>query len=126
NTDSDTEVLLNVLAHEIQQATTGYSLDPAALFKAVAMVHKRVRGSYAVVAQIAGYGLLGFRDPYGIRPMCLGFNESDKGIEYMMASESVALEGMGFRFLRDVNPGEAIFIDNDGKLYNQQCAENPT
>lgn len=126
NTDSDTEVLLNVLAHEIQQATTGYSLDPAALFKAVAMVHKRVRGSYAVVAQIAGYGLLGFRDPYGIRPMCLGFNESDKGVEYMMASESVALEGMGFRFLRDVNPGEAIFIDNDGKLYNQQCAENPT
>jgi len=79
-----------------------------------------------VVAQIAGYGLLGFRDPYGIRPMCLGFNESDKGVEYMMASESVALEGMGFRFLRDVNPGEAIFIDNDGKLYNQQCAENPT
>ena len=126
NTDSDTEVLLNVLAHELQQATTGYSLDPAALFKAVAMVHKRVRGSYAVVAQIAGHGLLGFRDPFGIRPMCLGFNESDKGIEYMMASESVALEGMGFRFLRDVNPGEAIFIDNDGKLYNQQCAENPT
>ncbi|KAF1043923.1 MAG: Amidophosphoribosyltransferase [Herbaspirillum frisingense] len=126
NTDSDTEVLLNVLAHEIQEATTGYSLDPAALFKAVAMVHKRVRGSYAVVSQIAGYGLLGFRDPFGIRPMCLGFNESDKGIEYMMASESVALEGMGFRFLRDVNPGEAIFIDNDGKLYNQQCAENPT
>ncbi|MFJ3047728.1 amidophosphoribosyltransferase [Herbaspirillum chlorophenolicum] len=126
NTDSDTEVLLNVLAHELQLATTGYSLDPAALFKAVAMVHKRVRGSYAVVAQIAGHGLLGFRDPFGIRPMCLGFNESDKGIEYMMASESVALEGMGFRFLRDVMPGEAIFIDNDGKLYNQQCAENPT
>ncbi|EJN09649.1 amidophosphoribosyltransferase [Herbaspirillum sp. YR522] len=126
NTDSDTEVLLNVLAHELQQATTGYSLDPAALFKAVTMVHKRVRGSYAVVAQIAGYGLLGFRDPYGIRPMCLGFNESERGIEYMMASESVALEGMGFRFLRDVMPGEAIFIDIDGKLYNQQCAENPT
>ncbi|MFL9925666.1 amidophosphoribosyltransferase [Herbaspirillum lusitanum] len=126
NTDSDTEVLLNVLAHELQQATTGYSLDPAALFKAVAMVHKRVRGSYAVVAQIAGYGLLGFRDPYGIRPMCLGFTETDKGPEYMMASESVALEGLGFRFLRDVMPGEAIFIDNDGQLYNQQCADNPT
>ena len=126
NTDSDTEVLLNVLAHELQQATTGYSLDPAALFKAVTMVHKRVRGSYAVVAQIAGYGLLGFRDPYGIRPMCLGFNESERGIEYMMASESVALEGMGFRFLHDVMPGEAIYIDIDGKLYNQQCAENPT
>ena len=126
NTDSDTEVLVNVFAHELQQATTGYSLDPAALFKAVAMVHKRVRGSYAVVAQIAGYGVLGFRDPYGIRPMCLGFNETDKGSEYMLASESVALEGLGFRFLRDVLPGEAIFIDNDGKLYNQQCADNPT
>lgn len=126
NTDSDTEVLVNVFAHELQQATTGYSLDPAAVFKAVAMVHKRVRGSYAVVAQIAGYGLLGFRDPFGIRPMCLGFNETDKGAEYMLASESVALEGMGFRFLRDVMPGEAIFIDNDGKLYNQQCADNPT
>lgn len=126
NTDSDTEVLVNVFAHELQQATTGYSLDPAAVFKAVAMVHKRVRGSYAVVAQIAGYGLLGFRDPYGIRPMCLGYNETDKGHEYMLASESVALEGLGFRFLRDVMPGEAIFIDNDGKLCNQQCADNPT
>jgi amidophosphoribosyltransferase len=126
NTSSDTEVLVNILAHELQESTSGYSLDPAALFKAVAMVHKRVRGSYAVVAQIAGYGLLGFRDPYGIRPMCLGFNETDKGAEYMLASESVALEGLGFRFLRDVLPGEAIFVDLDGKLYNQQCAENPT
>jgi amidophosphoribosyltransferase len=126
NTSSDTEVLVNILAHELQEATSGYSLDPAALFKAVAMVHKRVRGSYAVVAQIAGYGLLGFRDPFGIRPMCIGFNETDDGAEYMMASESVALEGLGFRFLRDVMPGEAIFIDLDGKLYNQQCAENPT
>jgi amidophosphoribosyltransferase len=126
NTSSDTEVLVNILAHEVQEATSGYSLDPAALFKAVAMVHKRVRGSYAVVAQIAGYGLLGFRDPYGIRPMCIGFNETDDGAEYMLASESVALEGLGFRFLRDVMPGEAIFVDLDGKLYNQQCAENPT
>ncbi len=125
NTDSDSEVLLNVLAHEIQQATTGYSLDPSALFKAVAMLHKRVRGSYAVVAQIAGYGLLAFRDPFGIRPLCIGFNETEKGPEYMLASESVALEGLGFRFLRDVMPGEAIFIDLEGHLYNQQCAENP-
>jgi len=125
NTDSDSEVLLNVLAHEIQQATTGYSLDPSALFKAVAMLHKRVRGSYAVVAQIAGYGLLAFRDPFGIRPLCIGFNETEKGPEYMLASESVALEGLGFRFLRDVMPGEAIFIDLEGRLYNQQCAENP-
>jgi amidophosphoribosyltransferase len=126
NTESDSEVLLNVLAHEIQQATSGYSLDPAALFKAVAALHKRVRGSYAVVAQIAGHGLLAFRDPFGIRPLCIGFNDAENGTEYLVASESVALEGLGFRFLRDVMPGEAIFIDNDGKLYNQQCAENPT
>jgi amidophosphoribosyltransferase len=125
NTASDSEVLLNVLAHEIQQATTGYSLDPSALFKAVSVLHKRVRGSYAVVAQIAGYGLLAFRDPFGIRPLCIGFNDTDKGPEYMLASESVALEGLGFRFLRDVMPGEAIFIDLEGKLYNQQCADNP-
>ncbi|NDP60930.1 MAG: amidophosphoribosyltransferase, partial [Oxalobacteraceae bacterium] len=85
-----------------------------------------VRGSYAVVAQISGYGLLAFRDPYGIRPLCIGINETEKGNEYVVASESVALEGLGFRFLRDVMPGEAIFIDNDGQLYNQQCAENPT
>jgi amidophosphoribosyltransferase len=126
NTDSDSEVLLNVLAHEIQEATFGYSLDPAALFKAVSALHKRVRGSYAVVAQIAGYGLLAFRDPYGIRPLCIGFNDTPKGQEYVVASESVVMEGLGFRFLRDVLPGEAIFIDLDGKLYNQQCAENPS
>ena len=126
NTDSDSEVLLNVLAHEIQEVTTGLSLDPSMLFKAVSTLHKRVRGSYAVVAQIAGYGLLAFRDPYGIRPLCIGFNDTDRGPEYLVASESVALEGLGFHFLRDVMPGEAIFIDNDGKLYNQQCAENST
>ncbi len=126
NTDSDSEVLLNVLAHEIQHYTTGFSLDPGTLFKAVAGLHKRVRGSYAVVAQIAGYGMLAFRDPYGIRPLCIGFLDTNKGPEYMVASESVALEGLGFHFLRDVMPGEAIFIDNDGKLYNQQCADNPT
>ena len=125
NTNSDSEVLLNVLAHEIQQATLGYSLDPAALFKAVTSVHRRVRGSYAVVAQIAGVGLLAFRDPYGIRPLCLGVNETDAGAEYLVASESVALEGLGFRFVRDVIPGEAIFIDVDGNLTSQQCADNP-
>lgn len=125
NTDSDSEVLLNVLAHEIQESTTGYSLDPSALFKAVAAVHKRVRGSYAVVAQIAGYGLLAFRDPFGIRPLCIGVNDTEKGTEYLIASESVALEGLGFRFLRDVVPGEAIFIDLEGRFYSQQCAESP-
>jgi amidophosphoribosyltransferase len=126
NTDSDSEVLLNVLAHEIQQSTSSFSLDPHTIFNAVTALHKRVRGSYAVVAQVAGYGLLAFRDPYGIRPLCIGFNDTEKGPEYLIASESVALEGLGFHFLRDVLPGEAIFIDNDGKLYNQQCAESPT
>jgi len=125
NTDSDSEVLLNVLAHEIQEATTGYSLDPAALFKAVSALHKRVRGSYAVVAQVAGYGLLAFRDPFGIRPLCVGINEGGARPEYIVASESVALEALGFRFLRDVRPGEAIFIDLEGNLYSQQCADNP-
>ena len=126
NTDSDSEVLLNVLAHEIQEATTGYSLDPSTLFKAVSALHKRVRGSYAVAAQIAGHGLLAFRDPFGIRPLCFGINETGKGPEFMVASESVALEGSGFRFVRDVMPGEAIFVDNDGKLHNRQCAVNPS
>jgi len=126
NTDSDSEVLLNVLAHEIQEATTGFTLDPDAVFKAVAAVHRRVRGAYAVVAQIAGHGLLAFRDPFGIRPLCIGVNETEKGNEYLIASESVALEGMGFRFLRDVAPGEALFIDNDSVLHARQCADNPS
>ncbi|WP_317202844.1 amidophosphoribosyltransferase [Janthinobacterium sp.] len=126
NTDSDSEVLLNVLAHEIDEATSGLTLDPAAVFKAVAVLHRRVRGAYAAVAQIAGLGLLAFRDPFGIRPLCMGINETDKGTEYMVASESVALEGMGFRFERDIAPGEAIFIDLDGKLHSQQCADNPS
>jgi len=126
NTSSDSEVLLNVLAHEMQLASEGLSLDPAAIFRAVAGVHRRVRGSYAVVAEVAGYGLLGFRDPYGIRPLCFGVHETDAGTEYMIASESVALEGLGFRMVRDVAPGEAIFVANDGRFYSQQCAENPT
>jgi amidophosphoribosyltransferase len=126
NTDSDSEVLLNVLAHEIQEATTGLTLDPDAVFKAVAAVHRRVRGAYAVVAQIAGHGLLAFRDPYGIRPLCIGVNETEQGAEYLVASESVALEGMGFRFMRDIAPGEAVFIDDDGKLFERQCADNPS
>ena len=125
NTNSDSEVLLNVLAHEIELATAGMTPDPDALFKAVTQVHKRVKGSYGVVAQIAGCGMLAFRDPHGIRPLCIGFNESERGIEYIIASESAALEGMGFKLLRDVAPGEAIFIDHDSKLYQQQCAENP-
>jgi amidophosphoribosyltransferase len=126
NTNSDSEVLLNVLAHELQLASEGLRLDPAAIFKAVSGVHRRVRGSYAVAAQIAGYGMLAFRDPYGIRPLCLGAMETDGGTEYMVASESVALEGLGFRVVRDVAPGEAIFVDLDGRFFNQQCAASPT
>jgi amidophosphoribosyltransferase len=126
NTNSDSEVLLNVLAHEIQEAANGYSLDAEAVFKAVRVVHRRVRGAYAVVAQIAGHGMLAFRDPYGIRPLCLGMNEGESGVEYMVASESVALEGIGFHFVRDIAPGEAIFIGEDGVLHERQCAENPS
>jgi len=126
NTDSDSEVLLNVLAHEIQKATTGLMLDPDAIFKAVQVLHRRVRGGYAAVAQIAGVGLLAFRDPHGIRPLCLGINETAEGAEYLIASESVALEGMGFRFVRDIAPGEAIFIDADKQLHARQCADNPS
>ncbi len=126
NTESDSEVLLNVLAHELQMSTEGYTPDPAAAFRAVAGLHKRVRGSYAVVSQIAGFGMLAFRDPFGIRPLVIGTLDTERGTEYMVASESVALEGMGFKLLRDVNPGEAVFIDIDGNFYAQQCAENPS
>jgi amidophosphoribosyltransferase len=126
NTDSDSEILLNVLAHEIQRATTGYSLEPGTLFDAVTAVIGRVRGGYAAVAQISGVGMLGFRDPHGIRPLCLGSVETEYGIEYMLASESVALEGAGFRFVRDVLPGEAVFIDANHQLHSRICAENPS
>ena len=125
NTNSDSEVLLNVLAHELQSAANGVSLDDDAMFRAVAAVHKRVRGAYAVVAQISGYGLLAFRDPNGIRPLCIGRQETEEGVEWMVASESVALEGSGFAFVRDVEPGEAVFIDLDGRFVSRQCAENP-
>ncbi len=125
NTNSDSEVLLNVLAHELQSAACGVSLDDDAMFRAVAAVHKRVRGAYAVVAQISGYGLLAFRDPNGIRPLCIGRQETDEGVEWMVASESVALEGSGFAFVRDVEPGEAVFVDLDGRFVSRQCADNP-
>ena len=124
NTTSDSEVLLNVLAHELQEQSSTYTLDPATIFRAVAGLHGRVRGAYACVAHIAGHGILAFRDPYGIRPLCYGINETDNGTEYLVASESVALEGSGFRFVRDVAPGEAVFIDLDGNFYAQQCAES--
>ncbi len=127
NTQSDTEVLINVLAHELEQAVRELPLSPQAVFNAVRAVHKRIKGSYAVVALIAGHGLLAFRDPFGIRPLCFGEGVGeDGGRNLMVASESVALEGTGHKLIRDVAPGEAIFIDMQGGLHAQQCADNPT
>ena len=126
NTRSDSEVLLNVLAHELQDNTKKYRLDTQSIFAAVSGVHLRCQGAYAVVAIIAGYGLLAFRDAYGIRPLVVGVNITEHGTEYLVASESVALDALGFKFLRDIAPGEAVFIDLDGNFHNQQCAENPT
>jgi amidophosphoribosyltransferase len=126
NTESDTEVLINILAHEIEVAVRDMPLTPDAVFAAVAAVHKRLKGSYAVIALIAGHGLLAFRDPFGIRPLAYGELQTDEGSEYMLASESVAIEGTGRKVVRDVAPGEAIFIDIDGRLHTRQCAEQPT
>jgi len=120
NTESDTEVLVNVFAHELERTTRGVSLTTQDVFDAVANVHKRIKGSYAVVALIAGHGLLAFRDPYGIRPLCIG--RSDNGT-VMVASESVTLDGTGHLFDRDLAPGEAVFIDLQGNVHAQQCAE---
>ncbi|HYR05988.1 MAG TPA: amidophosphoribosyltransferase [Gallionella sp.] len=126
NTDSDSEVLLNVLAHELQARSKGLRLDVLTIFEAVSGVHRRCRGAYAVVAMIAGYGLLAFRDSHGIRPLVVGVHEAEHGPEYLIASESVALDTLGFRFLRDVAPGEAVFIDFDGNFHGRQCSENPS
>jgi len=122
NTGSDSEVLVNVLAHELEQASVKLRLEPQTIFTAVAAVHRRLKGAYAVVAMIAGYGVLAFRDPFGIRPLIIGYSETDTGTEYMVASESVAVDALGFRVLRDVAPGEAVFIDEDGNFHSQQCA----
>ena len=126
NTSSDTEVLLNVLADELQKETNSAALDDDSIFKAVVGLNKRVKGSYAVVSLIAGFGLLAFRDPFGIRPLCIGKIDTPEGPEWMLASESVALEGLGYTFVRDVEPGEAIYIDLDGNFHSRQCASNPS
>jgi amidophosphoribosyltransferase len=125
NTNSDSEVLLNVLALELERAAHHARLDPNAIFTAVAGVHKRCRGAYAIVAMIAGYGMLAFRDPYGIRPLIIGVNAAMGGAEYVIASESVALDALGFEVLRDVLPGEAIFVDQTGAFHARQCAPDP-
>jgi amidophosphoribosyltransferase len=124
NTNSDSEVLLNVLAHEIESTSKNALLNSDMVFDAVAAVHRRCKGAYAVVAMIANFGLLAFRDPHGIRPLVIGKQETDKGTEYIVASESVALDVLGFTMLRDVEPGEAVFIDMDGNLFSRQCATN--
>lgn len=122
NTDSDSEVLLNVFAHELQ--TLGkLRLTVEDVFQAVSGVHRRCRGAYAVVVMIAGFGILGFRDPHGIRPVVFGERKTDNGTEFMIASESVALDVLGFDLVRDIEPGEAIFIEESGQLHTKQCAE---
>ncbi|MFT7315042.1 MAG: amidophosphoribosyltransferase, partial [Paraglaciecola sp.] len=124
NTTSDSELLLNIIAHELL-GCEGLSLTPAEVFKAVSTVHQKVRGAYAVVAAIIGNGMLAFRDPFGIRPLALGKRKTEFGDEYMVASESVALDAVGFTFIRDVAPGEAIYVTESGELYTHQCAHNP-
>ncbi|SEJ48357.1 amidophosphoribosyltransferase [Frateuria terrea] len=122
NTDSDSEVLLNVLAHELQ-IQDRMALTPDQIFKAVAGVHARARGGYACLALIQGYGLLAFRDPHGIRPLVLGERVTPEGREYAVASESVAFDVLGFKRVRDVAPGEAVYLTVDGKLHARRCAE---
>lgn len=116
-------MLLNVLAHEIEKTSRNAVLNTDMAFDAVAGVHKRCKGAYAVVAMIANFGLLAFRDPNGIRPLVIGKSETDKGTEYIVASESVALDVLGFEVLRDVEPGEAVFIDMEGNFYSRQCSD---
>ncbi len=124
NTTSDSEILVNILAHELQQQ--GKLIPtPKDIFTAVKRVHKRIKGGYAVVAVITGFGVLAFRDPYGVRPLVYGLRQTKNGQEAMVASESVALDIAGFKRERDVAPGEAIFIDVNGKVHTEQCADDP-
>ncbi len=126
NTSSDTELLVNVLANELQDQVSGTDLDPEQVFTAVARVHERVEGSYAAIALIAGHGLLAFRDPFGIRPLVLGRRVRGLvGEEWIVASESLVLESGGYDVVREVAPGEAVFVALDGEMTSRQCAANP-
>jgi amidophosphoribosyltransferase len=125
NTNSDSEALLNVFAHELSRRVTGPHLDAGTVFDAITAVHERVKGAYAVVAMIAGFGLVAFRDPYGIRPLCLGTHETPEGLEYIVASESVAHDVLGFKFERDIAPGEAVYVTFEGEFHSKQCHANP-
>ena len=127
NSSSDTELLLNVLAGELQNTTSTVDLDPQRVFEAVARTHERIEGAYAVIAAIAGYGLLAFRDPFGIRPLILGRRPStvagsEGRDEWVVASESLVLENGDYEVVREVEPGEAVFITTEGELHTQQCA----
>ncbi|WP_305416622.1 amidophosphoribosyltransferase [Photobacterium leiognathi] len=124
NTTSDSEILLNILANQLEHCQS-YPISPDEIFTAIAEVHRIVKGAYAVVAMVIGHGLIAFRDPNGIRPLCIGKREEQGKIEYMVASESVALDAVGFDFVRDIAPGEAVYITFDGQLFTQQCADNP-
>ena len=124
NTESDSEVLLNIFAHELQ-IQGKLRIDEQDIFRAVAGVHRRCRGGYAAVAMIPGFGVFGFRDPHGIRPLVYGSRETPDGTEYMIASESVALDTIGFKLIADVAPGETVLITVDGELHTRQCAAQP-
>jgi amidophosphoribosyltransferase len=123
NTDSDSEILLNVFAHELMKLGK-LRIDESDVFEAVSGVHKRCHGGYAAIAMIVGHGVVAFRDPFGIRPVCFGYRDVEEGREYMIASESVALDALGFELMRDLEPGEAIFIDTNSGIHTRQCAEN--
>src|SRR5499425_1600560 len=120
NTSSDSEVLLNVFASELQRIGTP-RVTPADVFAALNAVYRRCRGGYAVVAMIIGHGILGFRDPHGIRPLVLGQRTTSRGPEWMLASESVALDALSFKTVRDIGPGDAGFLDEQGRMHSQQC-----
>src|ERR1700709_287611 len=126
NTSSDTELLVNVLANELQEQVSGSELDPEQIFTAISRLHERVEGSYAAIALIAGHGLLAFRDPFGIRPLVLGRRSAGfVGADWIVASESLVLESAGYELVRDLEPGEAVFIAMNGEMTSKQCAVNP-
>lgn len=126
NSSSDTELLVNVLASALQESGGGKSFDPEHVFGAISRLHERVEGSYAAIALIAGHGLLAFRDPFGIRPLILGRRQAGLlGTEWVVASESLVLESGEYEVVRDVEPGEAVFIGVDGTLMSQQCSPHP-
>ena len=122
NTDSDSEILLNVFAHELQQLGK-LRIDATDVFNAVSAVHERCKGAYAVVIMIAGFGILAFRDPHGIRPLVFGERKTEQGSDFMIASENTALQVIDFELTRDIEPGEAIFIESTGELHAQQCSD---